>query len=441
MADDRAGTDPAVIVSCDTHVGPLLEAQLRGYCPKRHLADFDDFVAEQAAVRARTFAGSPEFDEEAVLQAHPNLMRPGHHDVHERLRDLDHDGIAAEVIFHFSQNGELFPFMPDFTGGLSSVPAEDFELAKVGFRIYNRWLADFVSVEPARHVGLAYVPTWDVEAATAEVEWARDAGLRGVNFPPPGRPGHLSYNHPAWEPFWSACESLDMALTTHSSGAHPIDYESGPGGIEIMIYESGGWLGRRAVWWLIHGRVFERHPGLKLVVTEQYEGWFLPTLRELDAVYARFGRTLSGDPLPRLPSEYAMDHVFLGASFMSAAMAHDAWREGYAANVIWGSDYPHVEGTFQHLDDPDAEPVTRLALRRTLSGVPRHEALLMAGLNGVRVYGLDGEELARVAARIRAPTADDLATPPSNLPTISARSNAFRGQAGTRSEDLSELLV
>ncbi|MGH9030984.1 MAG: hypothetical protein ACRDZV_02545, partial [Acidimicrobiia bacterium] len=172
-------------------VGPSLEGQLREYCPKRHLDDFDAFVAEQTAAMEATFGGSGEFDREAVLQTHPNLALPGHSDIGERLRDLDRDGVAAEVIFHFSQNGELFPFMPDFTGGLSSVRAEDFELAKVGFRIYNRWLADFVSEQSARHVGLAYVPTWDLAAATAEVEWAREVGLRGVNFPPPGRPGHL----------------------------------------------------------------------------------------------------------------------------------------------------------------------------------------------------------------------------------------------------------
>jgi predicted TIM-barrel fold metal-dependent hydrolase len=432
---------PAIIVSCDTHVGPSLRQQLRPYCPPEHLDAFDAFVAEQEAVRDRAFAGSDDVDQAEVLQAHPNLFRPGHHDVHERLRDLDRDGVAAEVIFHFSQNGELFPFMPDFTGGLSSVRPEDFELAAIGFRIYNRWLADFVSVEPERHVGLAYVPTWDLDAAVAEVEWARDAGLRGVNFPPPGRPGHLPYNHPAWEPFWSACAALEMPLTTHASGAHPIDYDSGPGGPEIMIYESGGWLGRRSVWWLIHGRVFERHPGLKLVVTEQYEGWFTGTLRELDAVYARFGRTLSGTPLPRLPSEYGREHVFVGASFMSSAMAHEACREGYATNVIWGSDYPHIEGTFQHLDDPQAEPITRLALRNTFAGVPHEEALLMAGLNGVRVYGLDAGALAAVAKRIDAPAAADLVSPPGELPTVSARSNAFRGQAGPREEDVSALLV
>src|SRR6184192_4310629 len=46
----RAMTDtmhtPAVVVSCDSHVGPLLRAQLRDYCPKEHLDEFDAFAAE-----------------------------------------------------------------------------------------------------------------------------------------------------------------------------------------------------------------------------------------------------------------------------------------------------------------------------------------------------------------------------------------------------------
>jgi hypothetical protein len=35
-----AMSDPVVIVSSDTHVGPLLEAQLRSYCPKKYLEAF-----------------------------------------------------------------------------------------------------------------------------------------------------------------------------------------------------------------------------------------------------------------------------------------------------------------------------------------------------------------------------------------------------------------
>ena len=34
---------PVPVVSCDSHTGPLLEEQLRPYCPKHHLERFDEF--------------------------------------------------------------------------------------------------------------------------------------------------------------------------------------------------------------------------------------------------------------------------------------------------------------------------------------------------------------------------------------------------------------
>ena len=124
----------------------------------------------------------------SALAASPRVARnqqtDGHHDVHARLRDLDYDGVAAEVIFHGSQNGEPIPFQ-SFGPFLGYEKGDNLELLGVGYHIYNEWLADFCSVEPERHVGLAHLPMWDVDAAVREAEWARGAGLRGVNFPAP----------------------------------------------------------------------------------------------------------------------------------------------------------------------------------------------------------------------------------------------------------------
>jgi predicted TIM-barrel fold metal-dependent hydrolase len=243
----------------------------------------------------------------------------------------------------------------------------------------------------------------------------------------------LEYNNPAWEPFWAAGEDLGFTLATHSSGGPHFDYMSGPGGIELTIYEGGGWLSRRAAWWLTYGLVFENHPKLNLVIAEQYEGWYLPTMRELDSVHLTFGIQMG--TLPKMPSEYLRSNVYIGGSFMSTFQAEEAVAEGYVENLLWGRDYPHVEGTWQATDDPDAEPITKLALRHVLSRVPTGDALRIAGQNAVRVYGLDGDYLAGVAARIGAPTAAELAVAPETLPELD-RSNAFVGQAGTRPLDL-----
>jgi predicted TIM-barrel fold metal-dependent hydrolase len=413
--------EPAVIVSSDSHVGPRLVEDLRPYCPATHLEDFDNDASKQrylAEKEAKRLAGSDDPGE----PPNANLDLASHYDPHARIADMDSEGVSSEVIFHFSQNGENFPWVGQ---GLWTI--YDFERGAVAYEIYNRWLADFCSVEPARHIGLAYLPTWNIDAAITEMKRCREAGLKAINFPPPSRPNHIEYNDPRWDPFWAAAADLDMALVTHASGAAPFDYLGGSGGTAIMIFESGGYMARRSVWWLAMSGVFERHPDLRLVITEQFEGWWRYTLHEMDAIGERFGPDMV---LEKPPSEYAASNVFIGASFLSREMAEDAWRHGYDDNVIWGSDYPHVEGTFVHVDEPTAEPVTQLSLRNTLSAVPPESAAKMVGANGVRAYGLDPAELAAVAERIAAPTLRRLTTPPDSLPEIPKGSMAFSGQVG-----------
>lgn len=417
-----------MIVSCDSHVGPRLREDLRQYCPEKYLEQYDAFVAEDLEQRdaMRALFEQSGGARGVAMFDHPNMQTAGHFDATTRLREMDADGVAAEAIWHFSQNGEPMPWLGI---GLGTVSTEQWELGSVCYDMYNRWLADFCSADAERLLGLVYLPTWDIDACVAELRRAREAGLRVVNLPACSRPGVPEYNNPAWEPFWSACEDLGFALATHSSGGPLFDYMSGVGGVQLQIYEGGGYMSRRAVWWLIYGQVFERHPKLKLVIAEQYEGWYVPTMRELDSVHMTFG--MHGDELPRMPSEYMRSNVFLGASFISTFQAEEAWREGYAENVLWGRDYPHVEGTWAPSDDPEAEPVTKLALRYVFSKVPTREALLMAGENAVGVYGLDATYLAAVAARIGAPTPAELSVAPDAIPDA-GRSIAFVGQAGPR---------
>ncbi len=83
--------------------------------------------------------------------------------------------------------------------------------------------------------------------------------------------------------------------------------------------------------------------------------------------------------LSRLPSEYLYENVY--ASFQHdrsavAAVTAMGWR-----NVCWGSDYPHLEGTFGHtqktlhelfddVDAPTRERITRGAFEELFPHVP-----------------------------------------------------------------------
>jgi predicted TIM-barrel fold metal-dependent hydrolase len=419
--------DSLVIVSNDTHIGPRLIDDLRSYCPSQYLDDFDAFAADAQAQLAATLSSYNG----GGFMTHPNLRTAGHHDSAARLADYDYDGVAAGVIFHGSMNMEPIPFT---SAALGAKHAAQGALVAVGYHIYNRWLADFVSEAPHRHIGLAYLPMWDVEAAVAEVEWAHKAGLRGVNFPAM-RDGELpEYNDPQWEPLWEACAERKMPLVTHIGGGSTAKY-SGPEMVALVQVESG-YTSRRAVWWLIFAGVFERHPNLKLVITETPGNWYPTTAIELDAIHRYYtDRETPLNPefiarVPRLPSEYMKSNVFFGASFASPFEVEQAVLHGLEAQLLWGSDYPHLEGTFVNPDGSDIPSVTRLALRNTFCHMPTDHARRMVGENAIEVYNLDRAALQAIAARIGAPTTTDLATPIQAIPAGASKAAFRAGQGG-----------
>jgi predicted TIM-barrel fold metal-dependent hydrolase len=421
--------EPVVVVSNDTHIGPRLVEDLRDYCPSRYLDEFDAFAASTRTEREaaeQMLAGSGYLD-------HPNFRTEGHHDSAARLADYDHDGIAAGVLFHGSMNLEPIPIISQPLG--KPRVAADPEQDDVGQRIYNRWLADFVSHAPHRHIGLAYLPMWDVDAAVAEVRWAHEAGLRGINFPAM-RDGELpEYNRRRWEPLWAVCEELGMPLVTHVGGGTTARY-TGLEAVALMQIESAGFLSQRAVWWLIFAGVFERHPGLKLVITETPGDWYTSKATELDALHA-FYEAKRHEPLtaallaqvPRRPSEYMRQNVFFGASFASPYEVEQTLQQGLQSQLLWGSDYPHLEGTFVNPEGRDMPSVTKLSLRNTFCNVPPDDVARMVGQNAIEVYNLDRVALQQVANDIGAPTLDELSTPIDAVPE-GASLTAFRSGAG-----------
>jgi hypothetical protein len=97
---------------------------------------------------------------------------------------------------------------------------------------------------------------------------------------------------------------------------------------------------------------------------------------------------------------------------------------------MWGSDYPHVEGTFLHPNGTEMPSVTRLSLRNTFCDVEPADIRQMVGGNAVEVYDLDQDALRSIAAAIGAPTITELKTPIDTIPE-GASTHAFRsGQTG-----------
>src|SRR5204862_2211444 len=131
-------------------------------------------------------------------------------------------------------------------------------------------LADFCALEHDRRDGLAHLPLWDSDGAIDELRWAKEAGLRGFNFPAESGPfestrsrwgGQAHYHDPVWEPFWAACEDLEMTLATPGGAGTPTAL---PGGKPIWVLEAQD-LGRRPVARMMMAGVFERRAKLRML--------------------------------------------------------------------------------------------------------------------------------------------------------------------------------
>ena len=226
-----------------------------------------------------------------------------------------------------------------------------------------------------------------MNAAVADVHWAREAGLRGVvlRSQPLGRSG---WHDPHYERLWAVCEELAMPVHTH--GGEGPEYGALPGSASIWVTEVR-WFAHRLFWHLLWSGVLERHPKLQLVFAEQFAAWIPDLLHDLDEQYSGMvaGFTRVGG-LSMLPSEYWARQGAVGASFMSRRECERRHAIG-VGNIMWGSDFPHDEGTW---------PATVEALHATFDGVPEPELRAMLGENAARIYDLDVDVLASHVERV-----------------------------------------
>ncbi len=137
---------------------------------------------------------------------------------------------------------------------------------------------------------------------------------------------------------------------------------------------------------MILGGVFERHPGLKLVMTEQWMDWAVQVIADMDGLYTGPAGAHLRKTLPRPPSEYFRENCFIGASFLSNWEAKLGIEHDLVANTMWGDDYPHAEGTWPH---------TREAMRFTFSDVEQRHVRQYLADTAIHVYDLDHRALRR----------------------------------------------
>lgn len=408
-----------MIVSADSHTGPPME-EYRPYMDAEYRDRFDDLLKEEEELLAGyrkldRNAASPEgleiMDTRGLIRS-GGSNRQGRWQVAARLRDMDAEGVVADVVHPFD-NYIITPWF-----GVTSRPAPS-ELRAAGARTYTRWLADFCQESGGRVYGLAAVEPWpDGEAAARDIRWAREHGLSGVFAPQgPGNGDTPPLWDPFWDPYWAACAEHQLPISFHASygmaqgvfsavgdalrDRFPGDERPDGNAMLSMMESRAGakkslfeldYSGKRPMWELMWGGVLDRFPTLKVVISEMRADWIPAVLAYLDR---RFDA--GGTPLSMKPSEYWQRNFAVTPS-STRRYELDMRHEIGLSQFMFGTDYPHPEGTW---------PNTLEWLRATFGAVPEGELRLILGENAVRFYSLDRDKLLSIAERI-GPTLEDV---------------------------------
>lgn len=310
-----------------------------------------------------------------------------------RFEDGDVDSLVRELKFEDARVGGWIPEMhlkeneADGIWGSVLYPGiammvypfvQDSDAANASFHAYNDWIAEFASAAPTRLKGVAMLNLDDVPAAVTELQRCHEMGLVGAAIPQSPREGHR-YDSMEYEALWEAADQLQMPLSLHTATYRSPDElgsivtRAGVSSIARFIQDC---IAR-----MIFGGVFERHPTLRVVSVENELGWAPHFIERMDYSYLE-RRHYDEEQMKfadgMVPSDFF--HRNIAMSFQEDAIGIELRRYIGVDNLLWGSDYPHMESTF---------PKSREILDKVFDGVPEEDREKITCSNTARYYNFD----------------------------------------------------
>jgi predicted TIM-barrel fold metal-dependent hydrolase len=278
----------------------------------------------------------------------------------DRIKDQEVDGVVAEAIY-----------------GSTGFFGESFEDACARIRSTNDWTADVYGPHLGRFApsialplpiepyggGDPVAPTEEhIQASVDEMTRCKKLGLRPALMP--DALSKLPYNRPEWEPIWQAACELDLPLAFHVGFGHnPVQARGAGGAITNYTLVTSHIIG--TVSHLCASGVLERHPTLRCVMVECGSGWLAWAMNFMDE-------------LEMPPSEYARRQVQVTFQYDPVGIANR--HVTGLRSLMWGSDYPHHEGTW---------PDSQAAVAKQFEGVPEDEIDQLVRRNAIETFGFD----------------------------------------------------
>ena len=288
-------------------------------------------------------------------------IRPEFRDRDERLRVMDSQGL--EKVWMFPTLGMIY----------EELLKHDPEAVGLLFTAFNRWLEeDWGPAYADRIYAAPYISLCSVDHAVAELQRALDIGARLVVMRPAAPTTELGQVPPAdpqFDRFWGLANEAGITVVVHA----------GDSGYSSNGYAKDGFAAtfeganrptikmlsmERAIYdflaSLVFDRLFIRFPNLRVASVENGSE-FLPDLfRKLRST----ARKLPGF-FPEDPVETFRRHIWINP-FWEDDVTEIVDLMG-ADRVIFGSDWPHIEGLQQPLDYlVELKPFDDAAQRRIL---------------------------------------------------------------------------
>ncbi len=296
-------------------------------------------------------------------------MRPGCYDIHERIRDMNANGMLGSL---------NFPSIAGFTGQLFYT-CDDKEIALELLHAYNDWhVDDWCGTYPGRMIPLSIPPLWDVELMAAEVRRMAEKGCHAVTFSEnPEKLGFPSWHSDHWDPFLRACEEAGTVICVHIGSSSETVITAMDAPIDTMITLQPMNIVKCAAD-LVWSPVFRKFPNLKIALSEGGIGWVPYFLERIDYVYQHHHVWTNQDFGDKLPSQVFNENIL--TCFIDDAAGMEVRHHLNPNHIHWECDYPHSDSTW---------PTSPETAMKYLHGLPEDDINRITHLNAMENFKFD----------------------------------------------------
>jgi predicted TIM-barrel fold metal-dependent hydrolase len=296
-------------------------------------------------------------------------LRPGCYDIHERIRDMNANGVLGSMCFSSFPNlcGQLF------------ARSKDKESALAILKAYNDWHIDeWCGAYPGRFIPLILPPIWSPAEMAIEVRRASAKGCHAVSFsenPEKLRLPSLHNDH--WDPFWQACVDEGTIVCLHIGSSSQLVLTSVEAPIDVLITLQPINIVQAAAD-LMWSPVLRKFPDLRISLSEGGIGWIPYLLDRLDWIYTRHHAWTGQDFGGRLPSEVFRERIV--TCFIDDPTGVVVRHRVGIDTICWEADYPHSDSTW---------PTSPETLMKSMDGVSDDDINAMTHGNAMRHFRFD----------------------------------------------------